>query len=202
MNCEAEVIDGLYVLKRLAYAIELDYGRRVSHGANIISGSVPTAHGTEFFKILFQSLGIKIWIMATITTNYSGHAPADMAHRADRVISVLRWTYGLVPIAAGADKFTHILTDWNQYLAPAVANVVPFSPDVFMSIVGIIEIIAGIIVLVRPKIGIVIVACWLLGIVINLLLTGQYFDIAVRDLVMAIGAFSLHTLVNGRHNGY
>jgi hypothetical protein len=70
-----------------------------------------------------------------------------------------------------------------------------------MSIVGIIEIIAGIIVLVRPKIGSLIVGLWLLGIVINLLLTGQYFDIAVRDTVMAIGAFSLHILLNGRRNG-
>jgi hypothetical protein len=67
-----------------------------------------------------------------------------------------------------------------------------------MSIVGIIEIVAGIIVLVRPKIGSLIVALWLVGIVINLLLTGQYFDIAVRDLVMSIGAFCLYTLLNGR----
>ena len=68
-----------------------------------------------------------------------------------------------------------------------------------MLIVGVIEIIAGIIVLVRPKVGSLIVGFWLLGIVINLLLTGQYFDIAVRDAVMAIGAFSLYMLLNGRN---
>lgn len=137
--------------------------------------------------------------MATITTNYSDHAPA--VGRVDRVISVLRWTYGLVPIIAGADKFAHMLTDWNKYLAPVVTDMIPLSATAFMSIVGVIEIIAGIIVLAKPKLGSLIVGFWLLAIVINLLLTGQYFDIAVRDAVMAIGAFSLHTLLNGRKNG-
>ena len=129
--------------------------------------------------------------MATATsTNYSS---AD--DRVERVANILRWTYGLVPIAAGADKFTHLLTDWNQYLAPVVTDIIPLSPDTFMSIVGVIEIIAGIIVLVKPKLGSLIVGFWLLGIVINLLLTGQYYDIAVRDTVMAIGAFSLYLLI-------
>jgi uncharacterized membrane protein YphA (DoxX/SURF4 family) len=138
--------------------------------------------------------------MATATTNYVDHAPAT-ASQADRVASILRWTYGLVPIAAGADKFMHLLTDWNKYLAPVVTDIIPLSPTAFMSIVGVIEIVAGIIVLVRPKIGSLIVGFWLLGIVINLLLTGQYFDIAVRDTVMAIGAFCLYTLLNGKKNG-
>ena len=137
--------------------------------------------------------------MATITSDYSEHAPAVATNRVDRVTSVLRWTYGLVPIVAGADKFTHLLTDWNQYLAPVVTRIIPLSPDVFMSIVGVIEIIAGIIVLARPRLGSFIVGCWLLAIAVNLVLTGQYFDIAVRDIVMAIGAFSLHTLLNARH---
>ena len=129
--------------------------------------------------------------MATASsTNYSS---AD--DRVERVANILRWTYGLVPIAAGADKFTHLLTDWNQYLAPVVTDIIPLSPDTFMSIVGVIEIIAGIIVLVKPKLGSLIVGFWLLGIVINLLLTGQYYDIAVRDTVMAIGAFSLYLLI-------
>jgi hypothetical protein len=69
-----------------------------------------------------------------------------------------------------------------------------------MLIVGVIEIVAGIIVLARPRLGSLIVGCWLLGIVINLLLTGQYFDIAVRDAVMAIGAFSLYMLLNDRNH--
>jgi uncharacterized membrane protein YphA (DoxX/SURF4 family) len=138
--------------------------------------------------------------MATVTTNYVNHAPATTT-QADRVASILRWTYGLVPIVAGADKFTHLLTDWNKYLAPVVTDIIPLSPATFMSIVGVIEIVAGIIVLVRPKIGSLIVGFWLLGIAINLLLTGQYYDIAVRDAVMAIGAFCLHMLLNGKGDG-
>jgi hypothetical protein len=135
--------------------------------------------------------------MATVTSNYTSHAPATMS-QTERVISILHWTYGLVPIVAGADKFMHLLTDWNQYLAPIVTDIIPLSPSTFMSIVGVIEIIAGVIVLARPKLGSLIVAFWLLAIAINLLLTGQYFDIAVRDIVMAIGAFCLYTLLNGR----
>lgn len=137
--------------------------------------------------------------MATITTNYVNHAPAT-ATQVDRVAAVLRWTYALVPIAAGADKFMHLLTDWDKYLAPVVTDVIPLAPHTFMSIVGVIEIIAGIIVFARPKIGSLIVGFWLIGIVINLLLTGQYFDIAVRDAVMAIGAFCLYTLMSGTKN--
>jgi uncharacterized membrane protein YphA (DoxX/SURF4 family) len=132
--------------------------------------------------------------------NYGAHTTAH-AHEesnVDRVISLLRWTYGLVPIAAGADKFAHILTDWDKYLAPAISNMLPFAPHTFMSIVGIIEIVAGIIVLVKPRIGSLVVGLWLIGIAINLLISGQYFDIAVRDTVMAIGAFSLCLLLSGR----
>jgi uncharacterized membrane protein YphA (DoxX/SURF4 family) len=137
--------------------------------------------------------------MATITSNYvheRGTAPAAL-DKATRVAIILRWTYGLVPIAAGVDKFFHFLTDWTQYLAPVVINVIPVSPNTFMNIVGAIEIFAGILVLVRPRLGSFIVGCWLLGIAANLVMTGQYYDIAVRDIVMAIGAFCLFILSNG-----
>ena len=138
--------------------------------------------------------------MATITADYASHAPAREKNHMERVTSILKWTYGLVPIAAGADKFTNILTDWEQYLAPTVTNIIPLQPHTFMSIVGIIEIVAGIIVLTRPKIGSLVVGLWLIGIAINLLLTGQYFDIAVRDIVMAVGAFSLYMLLQDKRN--
>jgi uncharacterized membrane protein YphA (DoxX/SURF4 family) len=130
--------------------------------------------------------------MASVSTHYQDQHPAAGLSGVDRVISILRWTYGLVPIIAGADKFTHVLTNWNKYLAPVIANVVP--PGTFMSVVGIIEIVAGVLVLVKPKIGSLVVCLWLLGIAFNLLLTGQYYDVAVRDIVMAIGAYCLHTL--------
>ena len=133
--------------------------------------------------------------MATTTSShYVEHDTSATLPRAERVTRILHWTYGLVPIAAGADKFLHLLTDWDKYLAPVVTDIIPLSPATFMGIVGVIEIVAGIIVLLRPKIGSLIVALWLIGIVINLLLTGQYFDIAVRDTVMAIGAFCLYLL--------
>ncbi|PTX11347.1 hypothetical protein C8N40_11522 [Pontibacter mucosus] len=130
-------------------------------------------------------------------------ASTTSAHRAERpaydrvatATNLLKYTYGLVPIIAGLDKFTHLLTDWNKYLAPVVADILPFSPGTFMSMVGIIEIVAGVLVFIKPKIGALVVSLWLVGIALNLLLTGEYFDVAVRDLVMAIGAFTLYLLL-------
>lgn len=137
--------------------------------------------------------------MATITSNYVDHTTTSMT-KVNRATQTLRITYGLLPILAGLDKFMHLLTDWNQYLAPIVTNVIPISPGSFMNVVGVIEIIAGIIVFVRPKLGSIIVGIWLIAIAINLLLTGQYFDVAVRDVVMAIGAFCLYTLLDDDRN--
>lgn len=133
--------------------------------------------------------------MATITSNYVDHTTTSMT-KVSRATQTLRITYGLLPILAGLDKFMHVLTDWNKYLAPIVTDVIPVTPGAFMSIVGVIEIVAGIIVFIRPKVGSIIVALWLIAIAINLLLTGQYFDIAVRDIIMAIGAFCLYTLLD------
>jgi uncharacterized membrane protein YphA (DoxX/SURF4 family) len=136
--------------------------------------------------------------MDTLTANYAGQVSSRETTQTEKVVSILKWTYGLVPIVAGADKFTHLLVNWDQYLAPVVTDIIPVTPRTFMSVVGVIEIVAGIIVLTRPKIGSLIVALWLVGIAINLLMTGQYFDIAVRDTVMAIGAFSLYLLLRAR----
>jgi len=113
---------------------------------------------------------------------------------ARQVQQLMRYTYGLVPIVAGLDKFTNLLTDWKNYIAPSVNNALPFSASTFMAIVGVIEIIAGIIVLLRPRLGGFIVMAWLIAIALNLLISGHYSDVAVRDLVMAIGAFSLAKL--------
>jgi uncharacterized membrane protein YphA (DoxX/SURF4 family) len=113
---------------------------------------------------------------------------------ASQVQQVMRITYGVVPIVAGLDKFTNLLTDWKNYIAPSVASMLPFSASTFMSIVGVIEIIAGIVVLVRPRVGGYIVMAWLIAIALNLIIGGHYYDVAVRDLVMAVGAFSLAKL--------
>jgi uncharacterized membrane protein YphA (DoxX/SURF4 family) len=134
--------------------------------------------------------------MATITSNYTHREPTAI-DRTARVVIILRWTYGLVPIVAGIDKFFHFLTDWNKYLAPVVTDLIPLSPTSFMNIVGAVEIFAGILVLARPRLGSLVVGLWLIGIAINLVLTGQYYDVAVRDTVMAIGAFCLYILSIG-----
>jgi hypothetical protein len=134
--------------------------------------------------------------MATITSNYATPSTITAGRSAvDRVITIMKFTYGIVPIVAGADKFTHILVNWDKYLAPQFANILPFAPHTFMLIVGVIEIAAGLIVLAKPRLGSLIVCLWLLCIALNLLIGGEYYDIAVRDIVMAIGAFSLYTLI-------
>jgi hypothetical protein len=94
-----------------------------------------------------------------------------------------------VPIVAGADKFTNLLTNWTEYINPTLGGILPFSGSTFMMIVGLIEIIAGILVLLKPQKGAYVVSAWLVLIAISLLASGKYLDVAVRDLVMAIGAF-------------
>jgi len=108
--------------------------------------------------------------------------------------NTLRLTFGLVPIVAGLDKFTNLLTDWSAYLGSNIRGMLPVDAVLFMKIVGIIEIVAGIIVLVRPLIGAYIVMIWLVCIALQLIIGGQYYDVAVRDLVMAVGAFTLAQL--------
>lgn len=113
--------------------------------------------------------------------------------KVQRVYMLMKLTYGLVPIVAGLDKFTNLLTHWDKYLSPVLTPMLPFSAHTFMMIVGVIEIIAGLIVLARPAIGAYIVMAWLTLIALTLLTT-EYLDVAVRDLVMAIGAYSLAQL--------
>lgn len=117
-----------------------------------------------------------------------------------QIQNTLRLTFGIVPIVAGLDKFTNLLTNWVDYLGNN-KGMVPFDPLVFMKIVGIIEIIAGIVVLVRPLIGAYIVMAWLICIALQLIVGGNYFDVAVRDLVMAIGAYTLAQLTKIEQTG-
>ncbi|MFS4455570.1 hypothetical protein [Maribacter sp. 2304DJ31-5] len=110
------------------------------------------------------------------------------------VKTVLKYTYGLVPIIAGLDKFTNLLTDWGQYLGSNFSGIVPVETGTFMILVGLIEIVAGVLVFIRPRIGALVVMVWLTVIALILLISGNFIDVAVRDLVMAIGAFSLSKL--------
>lgn len=108
--------------------------------------------------------------------------------------NLLKYTFVIVPIVAGADKFTDLLTHWEQYINPSLAKLLPFSAAVFMKVVGVIEIIAGIIVLKKAEIGGYIVTAWLTLIALTLLAAFNYVDVAVRDLVMAIAAFVMARL--------
>jgi uncharacterized membrane protein YphA (DoxX/SURF4 family) len=98
------------------------------------------------------------------------------------------------PIIAGLDKFFHLMVDWTQYLAPIVPRLTGINPATFMMIVGIIEIVAGIVVVVKPKFGGLLVAAWLWGIIINLLLIPGFYDIALRDFGLSLGALALARL--------
>lgn len=121
-----------------------------------------------------------------------------MNRNIDSIYRPLWLTYGLVPLLAGLDKFTNILTDWSQYLSPLVADLVPLSAEAFMWVVGVIEIVVGLMVLTRwTRLGAWIAAIWLCAIAVQLVTIGL-LDIAVRDLAMAVGAYSLARLAEAR----
>ena len=113
------------------------------------------------------------------------------ANDLDRVYIPLRLCYGLVPIAAGADKFLNLLADWTGYVPEFVRSASPLPPQTLMMIVGVIEIVAGLVVLTwLPRLGAYIVAAWLV-LIAAVVTLGGFYDIAVRDLVMALGAYTL-----------
>jgi len=102
--------------------------------------------------------------------------------------------YAVLPVVAGIDKFLHLLVNWDQYLAPLATQILPVSGHTFMLIVGVVEIAAGLLVAFRPRIGAYVVALWLVGIVVNLLLIPGFYDIALRDFGLALGALALARL--------
>ena len=111
----------------------------------------------------------------------------------------LRIGLGLAAFLAGLDKFFNILTDWGMYLSPMVRELIPLSGDVFMRVVGVIEMAAGLLILAGfARAGGYIVMAWLVGIAVSLVTTGRFFDVAVRDLEMAIAAYTLARLTEVR----
>ena len=111
----------------------------------------------------------------------------------------LRLAFFLGPFLAGLDKFFHLLTDWDKYLSPIALNVLGSYSHQFMLLVGVIEMIVGLMVITRwPRAGAYIASIWLLLITINLVLTGQYFDIALRDIGLCLSAFGLAQLSESR----
>lgn len=116
-------------------------------------------------------------------------------HRTEDAYWALRLVFGLVPIVAGLDKFTNLLTDWTQYLSPFAVRLLPVSPATFMGIAGIVEIVVGIGVLAGyARVFGWIAAAWLAAIALNLLTTGRFFDVAARDAALAVSAFALARL--------
>jgi uncharacterized membrane protein YphA (DoxX/SURF4 family) len=110
----------------------------------------------------------------------------------------LRLTYGLIPLLAGLDKFLNLLADWPGYVSPLVAGVLPLAPETLMYVVGVVEIAVGVLVLTRwTRLGAWIAAAWLTLIALNLVAMGT-FDVAVRDLAMAVGAYTLARLAQAR----
>src|SRR5262245_12424815 len=103
--------------------------------------------------------------------------PAGPAHQAYLILYV---GYAILPIVAGIDKFAHYLANWEMYLSPLATRIVPISHEAFMSIVGGIEIIAGVLVILQPRIGAYVVALWLWGTIANLLLIPGFYDIPLR----------------------
>lgn len=114
----------------------------------------------------------------------------------------LRIGLGTAPFLAGLDKFFNLLTKWELYLNPMVLKLVPVSPGTFMRAVGVIEMIVGLAILTRwTRLGAYIASAWLVGIALNLVTAGVFLDVAVRDLLIAIAAFTLARLTEVRQPG-
>jgi uncharacterized membrane protein YphA (DoxX/SURF4 family) len=139
-------------------------------------------------------MGDKLTVMNTTidqshaATSSVASSPAHQAYR------ILQFGFTVAPILAGLDKFSHFLVNWDQYLPGVVANISPLSPHSLMLIVGVIEIVAGIGVALKPRIFAYIVAAWLALIIINLLLIPGYFDVALRDFGLLLAALALARL--------
>jgi hypothetical protein len=128
------------------------------------------------------------------TAGWTGWHGTRAAQPAYQAYVVLQIGFTVLPIVAGLDKFFHLLVNWDQYLAPLAARLLPVSGHTFMQVVGLVEIAAGMLVAIRPRLGAYVAALWLWGIIANLLLIPGYFDIALRDFGLSLGALALARL--------
>jgi hypothetical protein len=122
---------------------------------------------------------------------------AAPAHQA---FLLLRTVFTIAPIVFGLDKFVNVLVDWPRYLAPVFDDLMPGTGQQVMYAIGVIEIIAGLVVAFRPRYGGLLVAAWLGGIIVNLLLIPGYYDIALRDFGLMVGALALWRLATGEES--
>jgi len=138
--------------------------------------------------------------MATITTQPRTTAaanPVSTRLREDPVyqaFSLLRMAFTVAPIVFGLDKFFHVLVDWDIYMAPHLSDIIPGTTHQAMFAVGIVEIVAGLAVALKPRYGAFLVAAWLVGIIVNLLLIPDFYDIALRDFGLLLAALTLARL--------
>ncbi|MEO7005638.1 MAG: hypothetical protein ABI065_01285 [Terrimesophilobacter sp.] len=111
-----------------------------------------------------------------------------------QVYMMLRTVFIVAPLLFGIDKFFNLMVKWPNYLAPIVTDVIPVTPQQFMYVVGVIEIVAAICVILFPRFGSVLVAAWLAGIIVNLLILGSGYDVALRDFGLFVAALALFRL--------
>jgi uncharacterized membrane protein YphA (DoxX/SURF4 family) len=128
---------------------------------------------------------------ATASESVTRSSFADPRYQA---FEILHWGFVAAPVLAGLDKFLGLLANWDVYLAPSFAKLSPFSVRGTMQVVGVVEIVAGILVAIKPRVGAYVVAAWLVGIMLNLLLIGHFYDVALRDLGLCLGALALGRL--------
>jgi hypothetical protein len=136
----------------------------------------------------------------TRTSTQTAGAEAGLVARlrhgdpAEQAFLILRTAFTVAPILFGLDKFFHLMVNWDLYLAPALSNPLPFSPHQLMYAVGVTEIIAGVVVAIHPRLGGPVVAAWLVGIIVNLLLIPGFYDVALRDFGLFLAAVALSRL--------
>ena len=118
----------------------------------------------------------------------------DAARGPREAFLLLRTVFTVAPILFGLDKFAEVLTDWDQYLAPWINDLVPGNAHDAMLAVGVIEVVAGLLVAIAPRLGGYVVALWLAGIIVDLLTLGDFYDVALRDFGLLVGALALARL--------
>jgi hypothetical protein len=128
------------------------------------------------------------------TTTLRSRSMSVRENPAYQAYLILRTGFIVAPILFGPDKFTNLLADWTTYLAPAIDRLVPGSASGAMLAVGVVEVVAGLVVAIRPKVGGYLVAAWLAGIIGNLLLLGDHYDVALRDFGLLLAALALARL--------
>lgn len=131
----------------------------------------------------------------TDTHLHPARATSD-SNGARQAFLLLRTVFTIAPIAFGLDKFAGLLTDWEQYLAPWVDDLVPGTAHQAMLAVGVVEVLAGVLVAVSPRLGGYVVALWLAGIILNLVTMGEFYDVALRDFGLLVGALALARLAS------